>query len=61
MNRLNEHLRHDIEEQFELPDYTVTITVKRVRGIKVPCNDCQPASCPCIGWKAFEEGSVTRI
>ena len=48
------HLREDIEEQFELPDFPPPMTANRSKDFKRPCEKCELAQCRCIGWKAFD-------
>lgn len=54
MKRFNEHLRQDIEDQFELPDLPLCMTAKRAQDFKKPCDKCAIHECRCIGWKAFD-------
>ncbi|WP_168270363.1 hypothetical protein [Rhizobium leguminosarum] len=54
MNIPTNHLRKDIEEQFELPEMPPRMTAKRAKDIKRPCEKCAIAECRCIGWKAFD-------
>ncbi len=49
-----EHLREDIEAQFELPDLPPPLTAKRAQDFKQPCSKCVIEECRCIGWKAFD-------
>jgi len=55
MKPSTEHLREDIEEQFELPEMPPPMTANRAMDFKRPCEGCELAECRCIGWKAFPE------
>lgn len=48
------------EEQPELPNLPPPLTENRAEDFHRPCNQCEAANCPCIGWTAFER-SVTSI
>ncbi|WP_165447815.1 hypothetical protein [Rhizobium leguminosarum] len=54
MNVKPNHLREDIEEQFELPDLPPLMTANRAKDFKRPCGKCELAECRCIGWKVFD-------
>ncbi len=54
MKPSTEHLREDIEEQFELPDMPPPMTANRAKDFKKPCANCAIEKCPCLQWEAFE-------
>lgn len=54
MKTSTEHLRDDIEAQFELPHMPPPMTARRSQDIRKPCDRCEASQCPCIGWKAFD-------
>lgn len=54
MNVTPNHLREDIEDQFELPDLPPRMTANRAKDFKKPCGECAIHECRCINWKAFD-------
>ncbi|MBB4345176.1 hypothetical protein GGE56_006588 [Rhizobium leguminosarum] len=48
------HLREDIEDQFELPDLPPRMTANRAKDFRKPCANCKVEECPCLQWQAFE-------
>lgn len=42
-------------EQPEPPNLPPPMTGNRAKDFQRPCQQCQAAACPCIGWHAFQE------
>jgi hypothetical protein len=55
----NEHLRDDLEAQFEF-DGMPPLSTNRPKDFKAPCDECEIAACPCTGWLAFPETTSTE-
>lgn len=47
------HLREDVEDQFEIEGLPL-MTVNRAKDYRKPCEKCELAECRCLGWKAFD-------
>jgi hypothetical protein len=54
MKPFTNHLREDVEEQFELPEIPRAPKVENLRDMRRPCKHCSIEECKCIGFKLFD-------